>query len=74
MTGRIIYPVNAGVNPDTVVSDYLNKSDEFDNTRAFTSVSVNPILKAIDLEEENSTSTSDFVASAILVILLSIER
>tara|TARA_R100001463_G_scaffold37021_3_gene79679 strand:+ start:7767 stop:14636 length:6870 start_codon:yes stop_codon:yes gene_type:complete len=65
MTGRIIYPVNAGVNPDTVVSDYLNKSDEFDNTRAFTSVSVNPILKAIDLEEENSTSTSDFVASAI---------
>ncbi len=67
MTGRIIYPVNAGVDPATVVTSYphynwLNgvNADEFDNNRAFTSVSVNPILKAIDLEEENSTATTTF--------------
>tara|TARA_R110002050_G_scaffold30915_4_gene79058 strand:+ start:27607 stop:34719 length:7113 start_codon:yes stop_codon:yes gene_type:complete len=63
MSGRIIYPVNAGVDSSTVVSDYSNKAIEFDNARAFTSVSVNPLLKSVDIEDENSTATTTFTDS-----------
>ena len=73
MAGRIIYPVNLGVDSDLVVSDYTDKNDEFSNARAFTSVSVNPVLKAVDLEKENSTSapftdnTCDYTSGATTI-------
>lgn len=65
MAGKITYPVNAGILDSAVVSDYDDRLTEFNNNRAFSNVSVNPVLKTVDINEENSASAAAFVNSAI---------
>ena len=65
MVGKLTYPVNAGILDSAVVSDYDSRVTEFNNNRAFSNVSVNPVLKTVHINEENSAQIAAFVNSAI---------
>ena len=65
MVGKITYAVNTGILDSAVVSDYDDRVTEFNNNRAFSNVSVNPVLKTVDINQENSAFAAAFVNSAI---------
>ena len=62
---KFTYPVNAGILDSAVVSTQDNRVTEFNSGRAFSNVSVNPVLKTVGIDTENSASSSSYVNSAI---------
>ena len=59
MTGRMIFPLNAGVDESTFTETYTDKGGTDAKNSAYKNVSVNPLLYATGLEDE-----TDYVSSS----------
>jgi len=67
MSGRMMFPLNAGVDGETeVTATYTDKNGSNAKEKAFKNVSVNPTLYTVGLEDETNYLSSSAPSSSII--------